>query len=68
MLLLLGGGEVLSPDVLLKELSQVAVVVRGNWIVKSEILYPNNTHSAISGVPSEIMCRARDYVVKITIL
>lgn len=29
----------------------------------SEVLYPKKTMSAHSGVPSEILCRARDYIV-----
>lgn len=63
-MLLLAGGEGLTPDALLKALSQVAVLVRGNWVVKSEILYPTGTFSAISGVPAESMCRSRDYIVR----
>lgn len=48
---------------LLKALATCAVLVRGLWIVKSELLYPTNTFSATNGVPSELMCRSRDYVV-----
>lgn len=62
-MVLLGSGETLKAELLLKDLSQVAVLVRGNWIVKSEVLYPNNTFSSISGVPADLMCKARDYVV-----
>lgn len=36
----------------------------GNWVIKSEVLYPDNTFSATSGVPAELMCRARDYIVR----
>lgn len=63
--LLLAGCEGLTAESLLKTLPHVAVLVRGNWIVKSEILFPNNTFSAISGVPADLMCRARDYIVSI---
>lgn len=63
LFLLLAGGEGITAESLLKYLPQVAVLVRGNWIVKSEVLYPNGTFSAISGVPAELMCKARDYVV-----
>lgn len=63
IMMLLAGGEGVTADTLLKVLPKVAVLVRGNWIVKSEVLYPPNTLSAISGVPSEHMCRARDYVL-----
>lgn len=62
-MVLLGSGEALKAELLLKDLSQVAVLVRGNWIVKSEVLYPSNTFSSISGVPADLMCKARDYVV-----
>lgn len=63
--LLLAGGEGITAEALLKCLPQVAVLVRGNWIVKSEVLYPTGTLSAISGVPAEHMCKARDYVVSL---
>lgn len=63
LLMLLTGGEGLTAELLLKTLPKVAVLVRGNWVVKSEVLYPSNTFSATSGVPAELMCRARDYVV-----
>lgn len=59
----LAGGEGVTADNLLRTLPKVAVLVQGNWIVKSEILYPTGTFSAISGVPADLMCRARDYVV-----
>lgn len=63
LLMILAGGEGLTADTLLKNLPKVAVLVRGNWVVKSEVLYPSNTLSATSGVPAELMCRTRDYVV-----
>lgn len=61
--MLLTGGEGLTTDALLKALPYVAVLVRGNWIVKSDVLYPPKTLSAVSGVPADLMCRARDYVL-----
>ncbi|CAG9857067.1 unnamed protein product [Phyllotreta striolata] len=63
LLMLLTGGEKLAADLLLKALPTVAVLVRGNWIVKSDVLYPANTFSSTSGVPAELMCRARDYIL-----
>lgn len=48
----------------LKYLQQVAVLVQGNWVVNSELVYPKDTMSAHSGIPAELMCRARDYVVR----
>lgn len=29
----------------------------------SDVLYPKNTFSAHSGVPAEVLCRGRDFVV-----
>ncbi|KAK5640739.1 hypothetical protein RI129_009286 [Pyrocoelia pectoralis] len=63
LMMLLAGCEGLTADSLLKALPQVAVLVRGNWVVKSEIVFPNGTFSSVSGVPADIMCRARDYVL-----
>lgn len=48
---------------LLRTVQQVAVLVQGNWIVRSDILYPKDTASSISGVPAELMCQGRDYIV-----
>lgn len=53
----------LDPKNVLKTLQQVAVLVQGNWVVRSEILYPKDTCSGSSGVPADLMCRGRDYVV-----
>lgn len=50
-------------QLVLKSIQNVALLVRGNWIVRSDILYPKETFSATSGVPAEIMVRSRDYVV-----
>ncbi|XP_030749285.1 DNA-directed RNA polymerase III subunit RPC5-like [Sitophilus oryzae] len=63
IMLLLAGVEGVTADALLKNLQKVAVLVIGNWVVKSEILYPDNSFSATSGVPAELMCRARDYIL-----
>lgn len=49
---------------ILKYLQQVAVLVQGNWVVNSELIYPKETMSAHSGIPADLMCRARDYVVR----
>ncbi|CAK8687070.1 unnamed protein product [Clavelina lepadiformis] len=46
-----------------RSLQSFAVLVQGCWIVKSEILYPANTVSSITGVPAETMCRVRDYIL-----
>lgn len=61
--------SILSPDqettTILKYLQQVAVLVQGNWVVSSELLYPKDTVSSYNGIPAELMCRARDYIVSV---
>ncbi|XP_071813473.1 DNA-directed RNA polymerase III subunit RPC5-like isoform X2 [Apostichopus japonicus] len=47
----------------LKPLQQVAYLVQGCWVVKSEVLYPKDTSSPNTGVPAEILCRGRDYLM-----
>ncbi|KAG9350254.1 hypothetical protein JZ751_026608 [Albula glossodonta] len=47
----------------LRCIQQVAMLVQGNWVVKSDVLYPKNSYSAFSGVPAEVLCRGRDYVL-----
>ena len=46
-----------------RSLQSYAVLVKGCWIVKSEVLYPSNTVSPISGTPSDNMCKARDFIL-----
>ncbi|XP_042222970.1 DNA-directed RNA polymerase III subunit RPC5-like isoform X2 [Homarus americanus] len=46
----------------LKVLQQVAVLVQGNWVVKSDILYPKDSWSE-SGVANELIQRGRDFVL-----
>lgn len=38
-------------------------MVHGNWVVESEAIYPAKIVSATNGVPAELMCRARDYIL-----
>lgn len=55
--------EILLPEhdtaAVLKYLQQVAVLVQDNWVVNSELIYPKDSPS------SELMCKARDYIVSI---
>ncbi|RWS25994.1 DNA-directed RNA polymerase III subunit RPC5-like protein [Leptotrombidium deliense] len=58
--------ETSDDNTLLRYLQQYAMLVQGNWVVKSEILYPKEggpTISPVSGAPIEALCRARDYVM-----
>lgn len=52
-----------TKEKILQTLTTVGVLIRGNWVVQSEILYPEKTWSTLNGVPAEFMCRARDYIV-----
>ncbi|XP_024903038.1 DNA-directed RNA polymerase III subunit RPC5 isoform X5 [Pteropus alecto] len=47
----------------LRGIQKVAMLVQGNWVVKSDILYPKDTSSPHSGVPAEVLCRGRDFVM-----
>ncbi|KAL4624581.1 DNA-directed RNA polymerase III subunit RPC5 [Arapaima gigas] len=49
--------------VVLRCIQQVAMLIQGNWVVKSDVLYPKNSCSPHSGVPAEVLCRGRDYVM-----
>ncbi|KAM3826524.1 DNA-directed RNA polymerase III subunit RPC5 isoform 1-T1 [Vipera latastei] len=52
-----------DPTAVLRSIQQVALLVQGNWVVKSDILYPKDTSSPHSGVPAEVLCRGRDFVI-----
>lgn len=60
--------EILSPEhnttAILKYLQQVAMLVQGNWVVNSELIYPKDSLSP-QNVISEFMCKARDYIVSV---
>ena len=56
------GGNTESSQSVLKVLQQVAVLVQGNWVVKSDIIYPKDSKSEC-GVPNDLIQRGRDYVV-----
>ncbi|XP_074593768.1 RNA polymerase III subunit E [Brevipalpus obovatus] len=53
---------------LTRTLAQHALVVRGNWVIKSEKLHAKdenikNPTSPMTGIPIELLCRARDYIL-----
>lgn len=61
--------SILPPDSdsasVIRSLQQVAMLVQGNWVVKSEILYPKENSaliSPVSGICIDSLSRARDYV------
>lgn len=52
-----------SITTILTHLQQIAVLVRGNWTIKSEELYPDKTISFHFGLTFEVMRFLRDYIV-----
>ena len=48
---------------ILRSLQQIAVLIRGNWVVKSHLLYPDKFCSRHSGVAASLLCRGRDYML-----
>lgn len=53
----------LSVDKVLRNLALCGIMLRGNWTLQSEILYPPGLVSLTNGVSAELMCRGRDYVI-----
>lgn len=53
-----------SVSTILTHLKEIAVLVRGNWVIKSEELYPDKTISSHFGLSFEIMRILRDYIVR----
>ncbi|KAH7944114.1 hypothetical protein HPB52_015799 [Rhipicephalus sanguineus] len=52
-----------DPTSVVRFLQQVALLVQGCWVVKSDVLYPKDNFSPKTGVPAETMCRARDFLM-----
>jgi hypothetical protein len=50
-------------DDVLAILQDIAVLVHGNWVVKSDVVYPDAYRSPVSGVGAAHMRIARDYIV-----
>ncbi|KAH7949818.1 hypothetical protein HPB49_015643 [Dermacentor silvarum] len=44
-------------------LQQVALLVQGCWVVKSDVLYRKDSFSPKTGVPADTLCRARDFLM-----
>lgn len=55
--------EKFTPMLVLRTLALVGVVIKGNWVAKSEVIYPPDNLSNANGVNSELMIRARDYIL-----
>ncbi|XP_044602708.1 DNA-directed RNA polymerase III subunit RPC5 isoform X3 [Equus asinus] len=56
-------GPFIDSVAVLRGIQKVAMLVQGNWVVKSDILYPKDSSSPHSGVPAEVLCRGRDFVM-----
>lgn len=46
-----------------RSVQQVAIMVQGCWVVKSDLVYPENSLSPLSGISSEVLRIARDYML-----
>lgn len=49
---------------ILSHLRKIAVLVQGNWTIKSEELYPDNSISFHFGLNFDVMRLLRDYIVR----
>lgn len=60
-------GLLTSPDMtsdkVLQNLKLCGIMIRGNWTLQSEVLYPENFVSSVNGISAELMCRGRDYIL-----
>lgn len=56
-------GRRFSPKQIIQVLQLEGILIHGNWVVQSEKLYQPESVSGINGVPAELMCRARDYIL-----
>lgn len=57
------GKSIYNDEKILRALPTVGLMIHGNWVVQSEVIYPPKTVSATNGVSAELMCRARDYIL-----
>ena len=46
-----------------RSLQSFATLINGCWIVKSDVLYPSGSVSAVSGTLADLMCSARDFIL-----
>ncbi|VDN98082.1 unnamed protein product [Rodentolepis nana] len=54
-----------TPNDVITCLNKCAVLVKGWWAVRSDVLYPPNSLSEHAAVPSTQLIRARDYVMAV---
>ena len=48
---------------LLRSLQQVAVLVQGNWVVRSDVIYTKDKLCGVTGISHEICSKVRDYLL-----
>jgi DNA-directed RNA polymerase III subunit RPC5 len=53
----------LTDEKILRQLVLCGMMIRGNWTLQSDILYPESFVSFRGGVSGELMSRGRDYVI-----
>lgn len=58
-------GPSYKKEEILRTVQQVAVLVQGNWIIKSELIYPIDSTSKVPGISATHKIQARDYMVLI---
>ncbi|XP_017048722.1 DNA-directed RNA polymerase III subunit RPC5 [Drosophila ficusphila] len=52
-----------AADKVLALLPQVGILLHGNWVPRSEVVFPEKMLSHANGVPADQMIRARDYIL-----
>ncbi|KAG5681299.1 hypothetical protein PVAND_010749 [Polypedilum vanderplanki] len=57
------GSQIITTEKVLRTLALCGIMIRGNWTLQSEHLYPGNYISVTNGISSELMCRGRDYIL-----
>lgn len=53
----------LTDEKILRHLLICGLMVRGNWTLQSDVLFPESYVSFKGGVPGELMSRGRDYMI-----
>ncbi|GAB6021690.1 DNA-directed RNA polymerase III subunit RPC5 [Chamberlinius hualienensis] len=56
-------GRNVDPIATIRALQNIAVLIRGCWVVKSEVIYPKNSISPLTGISAELLCRVRDLIL-----
>ncbi|XP_037074627.1 DNA-directed RNA polymerase III subunit RPC5-like [Pollicipes pollicipes] len=52
-----------APGDAVRVLQQTAQLVRGLWVVRSDVLYPKGGQTPRTGVPNDLLARGRDYML-----